>query len=371
MLLSCLLFFWFSELSRLRGFEFNLSESCLCFFLVPFLSASLFLFVLRSSFRVLLGVVVSRFSPGVAGSVPILDIGTHTEQIAGKRPNVFSEYPLIAYVRPSCGTAVIQVRHGSSSRADFPVVDFETGELICGVVRSSEARSGDRRRFVIRNFALHNRLAYLVTLTFNDRHLPSSVDGCFAEFRHFLKRLRYQVGSDFPYVAVVERGSLRGRLHLHVGLGRWYFDSGFVSVCSACALPNVSASPVPPGGVCLACVWGNGFVSGPGDQWQGEIRANGDPNRSAAYLSKYVSKEVGSASAPGRNAYRVARGFQPVVRKVSGLDLDGLSARVCSMISPGSPSSVESYAVHEHVERFPGFPTWLLSAGLPLLPAVV
>jgi hypothetical protein len=318
--------------------------------------------------------VSSRSELGSSG-VPILDIGTHTEQIPATRLDSTANYPLVAFVRPSCGRAVIQVRGRGSSAVgfgfggeDFSLLDFETGEILPVSFRSSESRSADRRRFVIKNFSLHNRLAYLVTLTFNDANLPFSVDGCFSDFKLFLTRLRYLVGSNFPYVAVVERGSLNGRLHMHVGLGRFYFDMGFVSVCSACARPGVSVNPANDGRVCLACVWGNGFVSGPGDKWQGEIRSNGDPNKSAAYLSKYVSKDLAGCS--GRNAYRVSRGFQPSVVRVAGIDFDGLALRVSSLISSGSPSSVDCYAVHENVENFSGFPTWLLSSDLPLLPSV-
>ena len=301
---------------------------------------------------------------------PILDIGTHTEQSPGKRLLVSADYPLTAYVRASCGRAVIQARLASSG-SGFSGVDPVTGEVFSSCsFRSSFARSSDRRRTVIRDFALHNRLAYLLTLTFSDEHLPFSVEGCFQVFKLFMKRLRYQVGSEFPYVAVVERGSKGGRLHLHVAVGRWYLENLFVSVCSSCARPGVRVSPASEGRPCLACIWGNGFVSGPGDKWAGEVRANGDPNRAAAYLSKYVSKDFSSSASAGRNAYRVSRGFQPSVVRVSGIDFDSLLARVSSVISAGTLEGVEVFSLHERIEDFVGFPTWLVSAPLPLLPSV-
>jgi hypothetical protein len=167
---------------------------------------------------------------------------------------------------------------------------------------------------------------------------------------------------------VVESGSKNGRLHIHVAIGRSYLDNYFGSGCSSCSAPSYVLDPADDGKPCFGCIWGNGWVHGPQDSWEGEIRADGDPNKTASYVSKYLAKDLQGISS-GRNVYRVARGFQPSVLRLVAFDLASLQARVSSIVS-SDPRLVDWYPVHEHVEDFAGGAMWLFSAPVSLLPSV-
>jgi hypothetical protein len=93
-----------------------------------------------------------------------------------------------------------------------------------------------------------------------------------------------------PYVVVVERGGLNGRLHIHIGYGRY--------------LPAAT----------VAAVWNRGWVD-----LRSLLRADaGRGHRSASavaarYLAKYAAKalEENEERSIGEHRYEVAQGHQP------------------------------------------------------------
>lgn len=281
-------------------------------------------------------------------------------------------YPVAAFVRPSCGRFVVQY-FGRGER--FPVkeidsprvlVDPLTGEAGSDTLR----RSSSRRRSAISDYCAHNGLGYLLTLTF--RSEPFSVDGVWSELAHFVRRLRVSLGDGVPYVAVIERGGL-GRLHVHMCVGRWYVDRVVAVRCLRCVTSEWEWRSEPPadGVLCLGCVWGLGFVHGPSERVEGEVRANGDARRAAMYVSKYVSKDLLQELGVGRQLYRVAHNFQPLVLRVPALDVESACRFAAASIARAAGAELENVvqvALHETVSDWPGRPTWVGSVPLPMLP---
>lgn len=305
---------------------------------------------------------------GVGDRVPILDIGTLTNQTPGQSVSnlelLESVLPVAATVYPSCGEATVQWRGFGEWEPTGEIREWD-----------NEGRSARRRRGEIRRMCAANGLGYLVTLTFEREPLTS--DGVWRELKLFLRRLRRQLGYVFPFVAVIERGELNGRLHLHVCVGRWYVDLCVCSICRECAPPSWKWLQPPPavGTLCLRCVWGNGIVHGPSERVAGEIRANGDSRRAAMYVSKYVSKELIEGSAKGEWRYRVARGFQPEAERFRGREVVSVNRAVAARLGLSAPLSVIGMpagwsvtALHEEIEGWEGGPTWSFRSPLPELP---
>jgi len=318
-----------------------------------------------------------------ADPCPILVYRTLPERIAGQSVSVFGSSPVMTYLRPSCGEFVVQyLGQGLSDSSAWPkkvplsTVDFETGEILS----DTERRSSSRRRTSLRQYCTHNGLGYLVTLTYERE--PSVVDQVWKDVKTFVRRVRAVIGAPFAYAVVIERGEVNKRLHVHVCVGRWYVDLSVSDKCLKCAPPKWDWRSRPPeaGTLCLRCAWGLGIVHGPQVKLDGEVRANGDARRAAMYVSKYVSKDLrsdlseGSGVNQGRNVYRVAMGFQPLVVRVPSRDVgSALVGAVQSLAGPsvGGSELVEVRALHEIVEDWPGRPTWVGFGPLPSLPEVI
>jgi hypothetical protein len=239
--------------------------------------------------------------------VPLLDKGTLKEQSPGQSVR-FSASEAFPPPLPKQGVRGVGYR--------FQVVAFPTaGEASVRVTPLGErwadrdeeednlARSVRRSKSALRRFCVHNRLGYMMTLTF--RNDPSFEKTVVVAVRLFLKRLRY-LGVDQPYGWVIERGK-GGRLHVHFACN-WWGSSGAVEVCQGCARAALRAarSDIPPkGSFCIGCIWGQGFVGAPSE-------CIGDPRGVALYVSKYAAADFGFSVA-GMNRYHVPRGHQPPV----------------------------------------------------------
>ena len=165
--------------------------------------------------------------------------------------------------------------------------------------------------------------------------------------RLFIRRLRYVVG-DQPWLWVPERGA-KGRLHVHFANG-WWEEAGAVEVCERCASPSLVKvrSDVPPAGsFCIGCLWGHGWVGRPSE-------GVGDSRAVAAYVSKYVGKELVGLVAPGASRYRVARGHQP--QSVRGRV--GSLREAVGVLGLVSGSKGVLVPLHDVVEGWEGPPTW-------------
>jgi len=315
-----------------------------------------------------------------ADPCPILVNRTQLEKRAGQSVFVLASETVMSYLRPTCGEFVIQYHGLGFSGAQFPkkrpavAVDFETGEILS----DTERRSSSRRRTSLRQFCTHNSLGYLLTLTYERE--PLIVDQVWRDVKAFVRRVRAVVGVQFPYAVVIERGEKNKRLHVHICVGRWYVDLSVSDKCLECAPPNWEWRSRPPerGILCLRCVWGLGIVHGPQAKVGGEVRANGDSRRCAAYASKYVSKdlsvELSGDAFGGRQKYRVAQGFQPPVLRVPSRNVsEALSGAVQSLVGASGEGLelVEVRALHEIVEDWPGRPTWVGFGPLASLPEVI
>lgn len=141
----------------------------------------------------------------------------------------------------------------------------------------------------MRRYCRANRLRFLWTLTYAEA--ASSRAACGADWQEFSRAVRRNCGR-LPLVAVIERGSLNGRLHLHFATDR----------------------RIPVG--LIRHLWHRGRIH-VGDP--GKLRGRVPPRRLAAYLAKYVAKSVDDAAdelaaglAAGRHRYYLSQGFSPV-----------------------------------------------------------
>ena len=313
-----------------------------------------------------------RRVPVTDGS-PLLDKGTelaHSQPGQGKfRANV--------KLWPTCGEGTITLVPGRSAR---PLsVDEETGEIRedGGEVSSVDntRRSVGRAKGNLRRYCVHNGLTELVTLTYaRERRGTESVGD---DLRHFKRRLNRAwvdrgaghltrsprecseqppanvptLGGRWPYAGIIEWGSAKGRLHLHLGVA-WWKDSGAVEVCERCATPALRAKRAVPSAdaFCVGCLWAHGFVGAPQ-----EVEGTGDPRRMASYLSKYASKGFGDEGRrPGQHAYRVAEGFLPVPERSGAWSVeDGIQRAGVRM---GTAPEVK--LLHEVVTGWDAPPVW-------------
>ncbi len=140
-----------------------------------------------------------------------------------------------------------------------------------------------RARRRVRHFVVSNGLSQLVTLTFASE--PESSVEAVSLVGKFFRRVTHRF-SRVPFVWTLEYGSRRGRLHAHALLGA--LDEGV-----------------------LDSLWRLGrtdheFVGG-----------GAEALRAAA---GYFVKDLDRGPLQGGQAYRVAKGFQPVGISLSGLD---------------------------------------------------
>jgi len=271
----------------------------------------------------------------VSRGVPLLDIGTISNQIPGQGPA--GSYLLCSWI--SCGEATLQYLPLAKSQA-VGVSRRRSGAALEKSAQQSRAR--------IRRYTAHNRLGYMPTLTF--RNDPVTLRGVEVAVHDFARKL-VRAGIDEPYLWVPERGSLHGRLHVH-WLCAWWKRLGAVEVCQRCATDQLRAirSNIPPvGSLCVGCIWGHGFVGAPSE-------VVGDPGKAAAYVSKYVSKDLVGVLTEGRHRYHVARGHQPEALRERFSGYGEALARAVAL--QGAPISVDW--LQGVVPDWQGPPTWSL-----------
>lgn len=171
----------------------------------------------------------------------------------------------------------------------FRWVARETGPRKGAAHDGERARDeADRRaRGKVRRYAAANGLNRLITCTYAGEgcHDPRQLR---RDVAAFFRRLRKEAGSGaFAYVWVPEWHKSGHGLHIHAGVG------------SFLPKPLIKRS------------WGAGFV---------DVRLLGsregttlvhEARRAAAYLSKYMGKDVGEGVERGLHRYEVAQGFQP------------------------------------------------------------
>lgn len=126
------------------------------------------------------------------------------------------------------------------------------------------------RRLAVRNFKAKNAL--FVTLTYG-YHL-TDIDTADKHFRDFVGALREESGQSFHYIAVREF-TKAGRVHFHM-LTDFRID-GDMNDSEEIDLRRWERD--------IAKVWGKGFV---------DIKVTSHIDNVGAYLSKYMSKEIGS-----------------------------------------------------------------------------
>lgn len=165
-----------------------------------------------------------------------------------------------------------------------------------------------RRTRTIRRFVVANDLGMLATLTFGTP--PNNFADVYASVERFLHRLRSEAfGSrSFPWLYVVQRGAVHGRLHAHVLLPRIF--PGFVHA-----------------------LWDLGTADA------ARLRCDADRRRAAAYVSVFASSEF----LRGQQRYRVAKGFSPKPDRVGGLTSAASGVDVATDRMGRSPDS--SYSV--------------------------
>ena len=192
---------------------------------------------------------------------------------------------------PEAGEASGSFRasHKPTSSSPFTInpVDRTTEEATSAHERSQE-EAGKRAKRQIRRYCAHNRFNRLLTLTFEGA-------GCHDEYQlrlllgEFFKKLRKEIGKDFPYCWVPKWHPQGHGLHVHVAAGR-FIKKGL-----------------------LEAAWQHGFVHFKllGDLPYGS-EALHQARAAAGYLSKYVAKQMNDIRhIEGMHRYDIAQGFRP------------------------------------------------------------
>jgi len=152
------------------------------------------------------------------------------------------------------------------------------------------ARANRRAKGSIRRYCLHSKLDRLITLTYDAENLPGTRQEAFNDARAFVRRMRHDGHDLGAYIVVVERGTRGGRLHVHLGVGRF-----------------IPAAAIASG-------WQRGWVDVrrllPRNV-AGRRRAASE--LTAQYLAKYAAKSIeeDTERATGEHRYEVAQGYQP------------------------------------------------------------
>jgi hypothetical protein len=236
-------------------------------------------------------------------------------------------------------------------------------------------RSVGRAKGSLRRYCVHNGLTDMLTLTYARERVGTDRVG--DDLRHFRRRLNRAwvdrgaghstrspgkcseqppaivpiLGDRWPYGVVIEWGTARGRLHLHMAVA-WWKASGAVEVCERCATPALRAKRAVPAAdaFCVGCLWGHGFVGSPQ-----EDEVTDDPRQVASYISKYASKSFdGEGRRPGQQAYRVAEGFQPVFERSGAWSVEDAVDR--ASVRMGAAPAVQPW--HEMVSNWDAPPVW-------------
>jgi hypothetical protein len=178
----------------------------------------------------------------------------------------------------------------------------------------SEEEAARRARAKLRRYCAANRLNRFATLTYAGA-------GCFdplqlrADVGEFFRGLRRELGGEgLPYAWASEWHPGGHGLHVHFAVGRYV------------------------GQRLIRDVWGRGIV---------HIKLIGDlpvgsgaleeARRAAAYLAKYVSKNIGDERVPRLHRYEVAQGFQPERVALADESEQAVIAQACERMG-GAPA---------------------------------
>lgn len=224
-----------------------------------------------------------RSGPRRRAAAPSLDGGTQLTAGADEGQREPEGGAWTVRVFEDCGEAVGWVDRGSARPEDgdelrggyLEVSDRERAERDA----ANRGRAARRAKTAIRRLATANALVFMWTWTFEEE--PENRSEVVLEVQRGVKRLRRRVG-DLRYLWVIERGSKRGRLHVHVIVDRW--------------LPHATVREA----------WGLGHVWVSTPRSKGGARANALAN--ARYLAKYVGKEL-AGGIDGRQAYGRSEGL--------------------------------------------------------------
>lgn len=226
---------------------------------------------------------------------------------------------------------------GGSFRYAKPVRAVTVPGLPAADPERAAAEAARRARSKVRRYCAANRLNRLGTLTYAGagNHDPVLLREHVAAF---FRRLRREVGEEFPYLWVPEWHKSGHGLHLHFAVGRYVPRSAIESA------------------------WGRGFVHiklladlPVGSGTLAEAR------KAAGYLSKYVGKSFEDGQrVPGMKRYDVAQGFQPDTQPVYGRTIEA-AIQSASTVMGAEPAIVWT---SEQIEGWAGPPAvWLQWAG--------
>jgi hypothetical protein len=152
-----------------------------------------------------------------------------------------------------------------------------------------------RARGQVRRYCAENRLNRLGTLTYAGEG-QRDPKGLRRDVAEFFRALRRELGQSFPYLWVPEWHPGGHGLHVHFAVGRFVAQGA------------------------IERRWGRGHVH---IKLLGDLPVGsgslGEARLAARYLSKYVTKDLGSGGQPrGLHRYEVAEGFQPPWTEIVG-----------------------------------------------------
>lgn len=161
----------------------------------------------------------------------------------------------------------------------------------------AEEEADRRARTALRRYCVANWCSRLVTLTYNDQHLPEDRAGVWPHVEDFRRRLRKLTGKDVPLAAVIERGEKSDRLHVHLALGEFVPER------------------------VLASAWRHrGWVDVRMIRTKGESKRE-RCRRAAGYLAAYLKKDWDAEERGfNRRRYSTTKGYRPVSRSTRALD---------------------------------------------------
>jgi hypothetical protein len=274
------------------------------------------------------------------GAAPLLDIGTELHRLAKVVDRCSGYWSVKAW--PSCGEAsvtfVSDVEHRfltQSSREAREAGNRQREAAGFKAVESSEERAVRRAKGAVRRYSRHNGCDAMATFTFaGDVPGYESLSDVIDFFwRRWSRRSGVKPG---PYVWVPEWGKLTGRLHVHMAVP-WWWRLQAVEVCERCALDSLRAvrSDIPSASsFCIGCIWGHGFVGAP--------KRNSDGMALSQYLSKYMSKDLGSELSRGQQRYRVAQGYLPSDVKEQSESADEGVSRAIALVCGTLPQHLQT-----------------------------
>lgn len=213
--------------------------------------------------------------------------------------------------------------------------------------RSAVRSKKNLERLISANVGQYEEKDKFITLTFRQN---VSRDELLHEFRIFVRRLKKRYGTEFEYIAVIERGT-RGqeKLHLH---------------CIFFNLPYVKNSY-------LRKLWGNGFV---------KINAFESEEEIVAYMVKYVQKTLTDDSYIGKGkkfyftsqhlkkpietncslkeAVRIVNGYEKIYSDkvaITDFEFDNMHVGKCRYIKINNPKKLKLELTDNEIEHYIDF----------------